>query len=165
MFILVYDEIEVSVLTFSVFPKCERSRYQFYIDYNLFKPQKKQPRWLTVMMCLDIWFVFTEQQRFQTQSPHFVHSPWHQWHPLDMSHLQDGPEKRCARSKSMTAWIIPSCYLLVFPRFLWEKRQALVTEVRTRGAGGHCRGRHDPGCWLRPVRCCSARTAAARLRW
>lgn len=41
MFILVCDEIEVFVLTFSVFPKCERSRYQFYIYYNLFKPQKK----------------------------------------------------------------------------------------------------------------------------
>ena len=30
----------------------------------------------------------TEQQRFETQSPHFVHSARHQWHPLDMSHLK-----------------------------------------------------------------------------
>lgn len=30
----------------------------------------------------------TKQQRFQTQSAHFMHFAWHQWHLLDMSHLK-----------------------------------------------------------------------------
>lgn len=43
---------------------------------------------MTVLMQMERWFVYTKEQRFQTQSPHFMHSSRHQGHLLDMSDLQ-----------------------------------------------------------------------------
>lgn len=59
---------------------------------------------MTVVMQMDGWFVYTKEQRFQTQSPHFMHSPRHQGHLVDMANLQrkNGPEKGGARIEAMT---------------------------------------------------------------
>lgn len=50
---------------------------------------------MTVVMQMDRWFVYTKEQRFQTQRAHFMHSSWHQGHLVDMPNLQykNGPEK------------------------------------------------------------------------